>query len=68
MANPWQYHNGPDISKGPGDGAAEEGGEGAAVEAEEEGRGRTQGDEAEDPPPAEEPTDTRRAMRTQELE
>ena len=63
-----QHLNGPEVSEGPGDGAAEEGGEGAA-EAEGEGGGGKKGDEAKDLlPPAEEPTNQRRAMRPDRAE
>ena len=57
MAKPQQHHNGPDMSEGPGDRVAEEGGEGASVQAKEEGREWTQGE-----------TNMRRATRPLEAE
>ena len=68
MAKPQQHHNRPKISEGPGEREEEEGGEGSTVEAEEEGRGGTQGDDYEDPPPSEDPTDNRRDMKPLETE
>ena len=50
MAKTQPPHNRADISKGPGDVAAEKGRERAMVEAEEEGRGGKQVDKAKDPP------------------
>ena len=60
MDKPRPPHNIPDISEGPGDRAAEEGGEGLA-KSEEEGRVGKQGGEAKDPPA--EGRNNRRAMR-----
>ena len=64
MAKPRQLHNGPDIPKGPGDRAAETGGEG-----EETGKGWEGGEGKESTtngtpqPPAEEQADTGKAVR-----
>ena len=50
VAKTQQHHNGPNTFKRPGNMATEEGGEGSAVEEEEEGIGGMQGDEAKYPP------------------
>ena len=68
MAKPRKHHNRPKISEGTREGVTEEGGEGEAVEAEEEGRRGKQGEKTEDPLTVEEPTDKRRAMRPLEAE
>ena len=65
MAKPWQHHNRPNTSKGEGDGAEVEGGEGAA-EAGEEGREGNQGVEDKEPPV--EGWNNRRSMRPERAE
>ena len=62
MAKPQPPHIRPDTSKGPGDEAAGEGGEGAA-EVEEERKGGKQGDKAKYPPTAEDVTYRKGARR-----
>ena len=67
MSKTRNLHNRPETPKGPGDRESEEG-RGGVVEADEEGKGGNQGDEAEDPPPHTEGRNNQRAMRPERAE